>query len=538
MADVAKTVKVVSNGNACDVSVCELTPSDTAAESLDILNTTPSNTDVSDLTLNLPTPDEETSLQELIESELALRKELIESQFSPRISNYSDTVDEADSAETADSKHTDRLQVKCSSKILSLQDCGESDYETLDINTQFILAERNHSFQTFTGNDTFFFNTLDDTQINGTDPYLRDEPGLADSYLEGECNVVGSETEKTQEPSEAEICSRSHQDAVDESSESDSATEWSVLKEGIDHVTLSAFDPFTTVLDSSKSEPIDNADVAETPSSEFADSDFVCLQADTSNGGDCVSGAGDKFDEGVDSLQNSGACDYVETYGEGGSVEGHLDEDISTNGVVSVHERNSMVEVEFGGNDFTQTVGNFVTNVFQTVELDDDEIPVTPEEAPSKAIEEAAKCKLIVPEIDVIPPDDNDISESELVSNEDISVASSPEVELTNASFEDGFENWTAGAETAEVEAEVKTPEHPPQIADIPGVNVGVNPVHAAEVVPDVCSKSTDSSCSDVSVQLLVLVCMNSCNWCSTTCTSLSGKFVFIVLYCIVKYVF
>lgn len=509
MADVANTVKAVSNGTACGVSVCELTPSDIAADALDILNTTPSNTDVSDLTLNLPSPDEETSLQELIESELALRKEIIESQFSPRISNYSDTVHEAESTEAADGRQTHCRPVKCSPTVLCPQDCGELDYETLDINTQFILAERNHSFQTFTGNDTFFFNTLDDTQINGTDPYLKDEQGLEDPYLEGECNVVDLETEKTQNRNDAEICSRSHQDALDEclheSSESDSATDWSVSKDGIDHITVSAFDPFTTILDSSKSEPIDNADVIETPSSECADSDFVCLQADASNGGNVISGSGDKFDEGVESSQNLGACDYVETCGEGGTVEGHLDDDIATSGVVSVNLHNSMGEVEFGGNDFTQTVGDFVTDVFQTVELDDDEIPVTPEEAPTKAIEETAKCKLTVPEIDIIPPDDNDISESELVSNEELGVASSPEAELPNASFEDGFENWTAAAE-----AEVETLEHPPQMADIPDASVGVSPVHAAEVVPDVCSKSTDSSCSDVSVQLLMSVCINS----------------------------
>jgi len=512
MADVAKTVKVVSNSSACGVSLCELTSHSAAPDSLDILNTTPSNTDVSELTLNLPSPEEETSLQELIESELALRKELIDSQFSPRISDYTDTVDEFDSGDTAEVSEIDRWSVKCSPKIVSPQDYGESEYETLDINTQFILAERNHSFQTFTGNDTFFFHTLDDTQINGTDPYLKDEQGLTDSYLEEECNVVDTETENTQGPSEIEVCSTPHQDAVGgclhASSESDSATDSSMLKDGIDQVTLSAFDPFTTIVDSSKSEPIDNPDVVDTPSSECADSDFLCMQGEASGG--------DKFDEGVNPSQNMGPCD-VEACGEGGNVECLLDDDIPTNDVLSVNARNSMGDFECGSDDFTKTVGHFVTNVFQTVEIDDDEIPLTPEEAASKVIEEAAKPHLTVPQIDVIPPDDNDVSESELVSNEDISVASNPDVELTNnASFEEGVERCTAAGEP--YETELKTSEDPPQIADVQFHNVGVSAVHAAtdgaaDEVPDVCSKSTDSSsCSDVSVQLLLLVCMNSCN--------------------------
>jgi hypothetical protein len=510
MADVAKTVKVVSNSSACGVSLCELTSHSAAPDSLDILNTTPNNTDVSELTLNLPSPEEETSLQELIESELALRKELIDAQFSPRISDYTDTVDEFDSADTDEVKETDRWSMKCSPKIVSPQDYGESEYETLDINTQFILAERNHSFQTFTGNDTFFFHTLDETQINGTDPYLKDEQGLTDTYLEEECNVVDLETENTQEPSEIEVCSTSHQDAVDEclheSSESDSATDSSILKDGIDQVTLSSFDPFTTIVDSSKSEPIDNPDVVDTPSSECADSDFICLQGEASSG--------DRFGEGVNPSQNVGPCDYVEMCGEGGNAECLLDDDIPTNDVLSVNARNSMGEFECGSDDFTQTLGHFVTNVFQTVEIDDDEIPLTPEEAASKAIE-AAKPHLTVPQIDVIPPDDNDISESELVANEDVSVASSPDVELTNnASFEDGVERCAAAGET--YDNELKTSEDPPQIADVPDSNVDVSAVHAAtdaaDEVPDVCSKSTDSSYSDVSVKLLLLVCMNSCN--------------------------
>jgi hypothetical protein len=506
MADVAKTVKVVSNSSACGVSLCELTSNSAEPDSLEIVNTTPSNSDVSELTLNLPSAEEETSLQELIESELALRKELIESQFSPRISDYADTVDEFDVGDTAEVKETDQWSVIRSPKIVSPQEYPESDYETLDINTQFILAERNHSFQTFTGNDTFFFHTLDDTQINGTDPCFKDEQGLTDSYLEGECDVVDTETENTQEPSEIEVCSTSPQDAVDDclhaSSESDSATDSSILKDGIDHITLSGFDPFTTIVDSSKSEPIDNPDVVDTPSSECADSDFVCLQTEAN--GD------DKFGEGVHPSQDVDPCDCT-TYDEETNVEGLPNDDIPTNDVISVNTRNSMGEFEFGSDDFTQTVGHFVTNVLQTVEIDDDDIPLMPEEAASKTIEEAAKPHLTVPLIDIIPPDDNDISESDLVSNEDVSLASNPDVELTNtASLEDRVEEWTAAGGT-----EVGTSEDSPQITDVPDSNVGVIPVHVADdadEVPDVCSKSTDSSsCSDVSVQLLLLVCMNSC---------------------------
>lgn len=518
MADVAKTVKVVSNSSACGVSLCELTSNNIEADSLDIHNRSSSNTDSTDLTLNLPSPDEETSLQELIESELALRKELIESQFSPRFSSYADTVEEVDSTDTIDAKQIDSSPLKSSPAILSAENCDEADYEALDVNTQFILAERNHSFQTFTGNDMFFFNTLDDTQMNGIDPCLKDEQDLADPFLEEEPNIVYSEIESTQEPNEIETCSMSYPDAVDEclheSSESDCVTDSSVLKDGIDHITLSTFDPFTTIVDSSKSEPIDNPDIVETPSSECADSDFICIQADVNNDGDLLNGSGSKSDGGVDSSQNLdetlGACDYVETMPE----EVILDEDIPTNEVVSVNVSNSMEEFECGNNDLLQSVGRVVTNVFDTVEIDDDEIPVTPEEATSKVIEESVNYKVIIPEIDIIPPDDNEISESELVSNEELSIASDapgPEIALPDGLAEDGFTNWTTVAEALETEEET------PQIPEIPeesgGADTDVVPVHADDVVPEVCSpKNTDSSYSDVSVKLLMLVCINSLN--------------------------
>jgi hypothetical protein len=523
MADVAKTVKVVSNNSSpCGVSLCELTSANIEADSLEINNTPSNNTDSVDLTLNLPLPDEETSLQELIESELALRKEFIDAQFSPRISNYSDTLEELDSTDTIDTNQKNCASIKSSPTILSPQNCDQTDYKALDINTQFILAERNHSFQTFTGNDMFFFNTLDDTQINGTDPYLKDEQGL-----EEEPNVVDSEIESTQEPDELEICSASHVDAFDEclheSSESDCVTDSSILKDGIDQITLSTFDPFTTIVDSSKSEPIDNPDIVETPSSECADSDFICLQADTSNGGGDVNGKGDKFDGEVDPPQNLnenfGTCDYIETISEeGGNAEVALDGDIYTNEVISVGVSNSMVEFECGSNGLLQAVDHVVTNVFDTVEIDDYEIPITPEEATSTATEKPTESKIIIPEIDIIPPDDNEISESELVSNEDLSIASNgpgPGIEFTDASVEDGFENWTTVAEAVATEEE--TSQHICQGSDILQYvteelgGADVLPVHA-DVVPEVCSKSTDSSYSDVSVLLLTPVCVNSFN--------------------------
>jgi hypothetical protein len=529
MADVAKTVKVVSNSSACELSLCELTSTNIEEDSLEIRNTPSNNSDSTDLTLTLPLPDEETSLQELIESELALRKEFIDAQFSPRISNYSDTLEEFDGTDTIDVNQKNDAPIKSSPTILSPQNYGETDCDGLDINTQFILAERNHSFQTFTGNDMFFFNTLDDTQINGTDPYQKDEQSLADPFLKGEPNVVDPEIEITHEPNELEICSSSHPDALDEclheSSESDCVTDSSILKDGIDQITLSTFDPFTTIVDSSKSEPIDNPDIVETPSSECADSDFICLQADTSNGGDVINGSGDKFDGGVDPPQNfdgkHGACDYVETMSEEGeNAEVVLGGDVPTNDVVNVDVSNSMDEFECGSNGILQTINCVVTNVFDTVEIDDYEIPISPEEATSKVSEEPIQSKVIIPEIDIIPPDDDEISESELVSNEDLSIASNgpgPEVEFTNMSVEDGFENWTTVAEAVAVEEE--TSQHIPQRSDISqyvteevaDTHVTV-PVHADDVVPEVCSKNTDSSYSDVSVMLLLLVCINSFN--------------------------
>ncbi|XP_023719688.1 intracellular protein transport protein USO1 isoform X6 [Cryptotermes secundus] len=501
MADVAKTVKVVSNSSACGVSLCELTSNNIEADSLDIHNRSSSNPDSTDLTLNLPSPDEETSLQELIESELALRKELIESQFSPRFSSYADTVGEVDGTDAIGVKQIDSSPVKSSPTILFAENCDEADYEALDVNTQFILAERNHSFQTFTGNDMFFFNTLDDTQMNGIDPCLKDEQDLADPFLEEEPNIVESEIESTQEPNEIETCSISYPEAVDEclheSSESDCVTDSSVLKDGIDQITLSTFDPFTTIVDSSKSEPIDNPDIVETPSSECADSDFICIQADISND-DLINGTGSKSVGGVHPSQNLdeslGACDYVETMPE----EVLLDEGIPTNDVVSVNVSNSMEEFECGSNGLLQSVGRVVTNVFDTVDIDDDEIPVTPEEATSKVMEESVNYKVIIPEIDIIPPDDNEISESELVSNEELSIASDghgPEVELTNGLAEDEFANWTTVAEALETEEETRQISEIPE--DLGPADTDVH-VHADDIVPEVCSpKNTDSSYSD-----------------------------------------
>jgi hypothetical protein len=363
--------------------------------------------------------------------------------------------------------------------------------------------------------------------MNGIDPCLKDEQDLTDPFLENEPNIADSVIESTQEPNEIETCSILYPDAVDEclheSSESDCVTDSSVLKDGIDQITLSTFDPFTTIVDSSKSEPIDNPDIVETPSSECADSDFICIQADVSNC-DLLNGTGSKSDGMVDPTQNLdetfGACDYVETMREeGGNIEILLlDEDIPTNDIASVNVSNSMEECECGSSDLLQSVGHVVTNVFDTVEIDDDDIPITPEEATSKLIKGSIEYKVIIPEIDIIPPDDNEISESELVSNEELSIASDgvgPEIELTDASAEDGFENWKTVAEALETEEE--TPLHISQISEIPeeagGADVDVVPVHADDVVPEVCSpNSTDSSYSDVSVKLLMLVCINSFN--------------------------
>ncbi|XP_069692991.1 uncharacterized protein [Periplaneta americana] len=449
MADVAKTVKVVSNSNAGGVSLCELTSSHIEADSLETPNTPPSNPDSSDLTLNIPSPEEGTSLQELIESELALRKELIESQFSPRISNYSDNMEEIESADTINVIKNSDSSVKSSPTIVSPPNYDETDYEALDINTQFILAERNHSFQSFTGNDMFFFNTLDDTQINGTD-----EQGLADPFLEEEPNIEGD--------SPHEPLPTTH-----DSSESDS----SVLKDGIDQITLSTFDPFTTIIDSSKSEP---NDVIETPSSECADSDFLCLQPDTNNGGGAVE---------VDPMQNLDENFGSGEYEEGGNTE------IPTNEVVSVGVNNSMEEFE------CETVDRVVTNVFDTLEIDDDEIPITSEEFPSKVTEAPTEPHVTIPEIDVIPPDDNEISESELVSNEELSTASNgPGLDNEQAYVpveDDDVEAWTTVGEAVEIETETETETGFETEIQLNSEEVTEEAdVHAGDVCP---VKSTDS---------------------------------------------
>lgn len=497
MADVAKTVKVVSNNSACGVSLCELTSANVEADSLEIRNSPSNNTDSTDLTLNLPPSDDETSLQELIESELALRKELIDAQFSPRISDYSDTLEEADDTDTIDANQKTCDSIKSSPTILSPRSYDETGRKALDINTQFILAERNHSFQTFTGNDMFFFNTLDDTQINGTDPYLKDDEGLADPFLGEESNAVYSDIESTQEPNELEICSTSHVDDLDECRQESSESDSSILKD-VDHITLSTFDPFTTIVDSSKSETIDNPDIVETPSSECADSDFICLQVET----------GDKFDTVVEPSQNLnenfGACDCIETISE----EVVPDGDFRTNYVVSVGLSNSMDEFGCGNNDH-------VTNVFDTLEIDDYEIPVTPEEATAEITEEHGKFKITIPEIDIIPPDDNEISESELVSNEELSISSSgagPQIELTGPLVEDGFETWETVAEPSG-----RIPERSDSLEYVPeefGGGTEVANVHADEIVSEVCPKNTDSSYSDVSLMLCVNLTLLDCVCC------------------------
>ncbi|XP_021930309.1 uncharacterized protein LOC110834880 isoform X15 [Zootermopsis nevadensis] len=326
----------------------------------------------------------------------------------------------------------------------------------------------------------FFFNTLDDTQINGTDPYLKDDEGLADPFLGEESHAVYSDIESTQEPNELEICSTSHVDDLDECRQESSESDSSILKD-VDHITLSTFDPFTTIVDSSKSETIDNPDIVETPSSECADSDFICLQVET----------GDKFDTVVEPSQNLnenfGACDCIETISE----EVVPDGDFRTNYVVSVGLSNSMDEFGCGNNDH-------VTNVFDTLEIDDYEIPVTPEEATAEITEEHGKFKITIPEIDIIPPDDNEISESELVSNEELSISSSgagPQIELTGPLVEDGFETWETVAEPSG-----RIPERSDSLEYVPeefGGGTEVANVHADEIVSEVCPKNTDSSYSD-----------------------------------------
>ncbi|XP_063234309.1 uncharacterized protein LOC134537607 isoform X29 [Bacillus rossius redtenbacheri] len=124
MADVAKSAggpaqQTVSSGDAAPLAVVcgELTSAGSLSD------------------LSLP-EQEDQSLQDLIESELALRI-----------------------AQSED-----------------LDEDSEASEEDGDVNTRFILAERNHSFQTFTGNDTFFFSTLEDTPPSNGDDAVASPP--------------------------------------------------------------------------------------------------------------------------------------------------------------------------------------------------------------------------------------------------------------------------------------------------------------------------------------------------------------------------
>ena len=243
------------------------------------------------------------------------------------------------------------------------------------------------------------------------------------------------------------------------------------------------------------------------------------MQADNANRGDILNGSSEKFDGGVDASQNLdenfGGIDYIEDVPEDeGNVAFFTDKSVPTNQIVSVDVNNSMEEFECGTNDLVQTVGHVViTNVFDTVEIDDDELPLSsPEEGDPKEVE--APCQVIIPEIDIIPPDDNEISESELVSNEELSLASNgpgPDTDLVSAMADNGFDTWTTFEEAVEESQQMdKTSEVLEDLKEEVGGDddddaAAISPVHDIDVpeILEVASpNSTDTSFSEVSVLL------------------------------------
>nr|CAD7255944.1 unnamed protein product [Timema shepardi] len=397
MADVAKKTSTVQqtvssphtpNGTS---PLCELTTTQSGSFS----------------DLSLPHEDDDTSLQDLIDSELALR---IARSPSPPARG--------------------------------------------DVNTMFILEERNHSFQTYTGNDTFFFSTLEDS------PPSNGEAAGAASPEEFPPSPPGSDSSPRCLPQ-----------------------------------TLAAFDPFTTTID--------------TESSPSADSELVCMAGELASPLDPPPGGvlldfseGDLPDDIGPYQTDTNPSRVVENgtlldMSEGTPQElvGSFPEEVADDFLdpfgSSYREGSVTPDERQQGVDFLDecSLPDLVSPASSPTNLDDDAAGVVNNSMSSDDVNNPSsvvECcvvtpnvrnpgAVLIPEIDVIPPDDDDQVDEDL----DMYVSSGYGV----ADDAEGDENeWTTVAEAVGSPEEETPPKQQPEVA-----------VNGAETPTSV------SSCSEVS---------------------------------------
>nr|CAD7459977.1 unnamed protein product [Timema tahoe] len=374
MADVAKKTSTVQqtvssphtpNGTS---PLCELTTTQSGSFS----------------DLSLPHEDDDTSLQDLIDSELALR---IARSPSPPVRG--------------------------------------------DVNTRFILEERNHSFQSYTGNDTFFFSTLEDSPPNNG-------------------ATAGATSPEEFPPSPPRCLPQS----------------------------LAAFDPFTTTID--------------TESSPSADSELVCLagelaspldpppggvlldfsegdlpddigpyQTDTNPSRVVENGTLLDLSEGISqelvgAFPEEVADDFLDPFGSS-YREGSVTPDERQQGVDLLDECSlpDLVSPASSPTNLDDDAAGIVNN---SMSSDDVNNPSSVVECCVVAPNIRSPGAVLIPEIDVIPPDDDDQVDEDL----DMYVSSGYGV----ADDAEGDENeWTTVAEAVGSPEEETPPMQQPEVA-------------------------------------------------------------------------
>nr|CAD7397030.1 unnamed protein product [Timema poppensis] len=380
MADVAKKTSTVQqtvssphtpNGTS---PLCELTTTQSGSFS----------------DLSLPHEDDDTSLQDLIDSELALR---IARSPSPPARG--------------------------------------------DVNTRFILEERNHSFQTYTGNDTFFFSTLEDS------PPSNGEAAGAASPEEFPPSPPGSDSSPRCLPQ-----------------------------------SLAAFDPFTTTIDTESSPSADSelvcmagelASPLEPPPGgvllDFSEGDLPDdigpYQTDTNPSRVVENGTLLDLSEGtpqelVGAFPEEVADDFLDPFGSS-YREGSVTPDERQQGVDFLDEC-SLPDLVSPASSPTNLDDDAAGVVNNSMSSDDVNNPSSVVECCVVTPNVRSPGAVLIPEIDVIPPDDDDQVDEDL----DMYVSSGYGV----ADDAEGDENeWTTVAEAVGSPEEETPPKQQPEVA-------------------------------------------------------------------------
>lgn len=155
MAGIAKAVQLVSNSNGVQdsVAVCDIISLCDSANNIETSekdNVCSSET-LADISFQLPSGDEGSSLQDLIDSELALR-------ISNKVDDETYETDKDD--DCYDNSY--RLATSPKPEIRVTPDSDTENGDFFDINTQFILSERSHCLKNMPGNGSHFFTTITD----------------------------------------------------------------------------------------------------------------------------------------------------------------------------------------------------------------------------------------------------------------------------------------------------------------------------------------------------------------------------------------